>query len=316
MNYGTYSVPRADLGAAWEEYSTSLGDFVADQALPVFRTQQKAAKYSALSAESILQDVDAKRAPRATYNRIHSKLADMSYACEEFGFEHIVDDSERRLFASDFDAEMVATKITTRALMLQREKRASSLLFNTTTWTGASLFLDTAVTWATVATSTPVNDVTTAAKTVKDNCGTWPNALILNYTNLTFLLQSTQIANKFPGAPLITWDMLKSAMASIFGLTKLIVAGAARNSADEGQTVTPTQVWSNSFAMVAVVPDDPQNLVDPAVGRSFLWVPDSPNSVTVEMYREEASRGDVVRARHSMDEVVHDPKFAFLLKVD
>jgi hypothetical protein len=316
INYGTYAVPRADLGAAWEEFSQKQEDFIADKVLPVFRTNVKAAKYSALKAESILQDTSAERGQGGGYNRIHTKFADMSYSCEEYGFEHVVGDSERAQFQNDFDADLVATKITTLALLRKRDMRAAALLFNETTWTGADYFLETVVPWSTVATSTPIDDVVFAADKVWKNCGIWPNALILNRTNLSYLLRSAQIRAQFPGAPLVTLEMIQSAIASIFGLTKLIVAGGMKATSDEGLAVTKAAVWSDADVMVAVVPDEGASMVEPAVGRSFLWVPDSPNIVTVEMYRENQVRGDVVRARHNVDEVVHDKNFAFLLGVD
>jgi hypothetical protein len=316
INYGTYAVPRLDLGVASEEFSQKQEDFIADLVMPVFRTQVKSGKFSTLKAESILQDTSADRAARGGYNRIHSKLADVSFACEEFGFEHAVDDSERTQFQSDFDADMIATKIVTLALMRQREKRAAALLFNGTTFATATYFLDTAVTWATVATSTPIDDVVFAAEKVWANSGIWPNALIINRTNLSYLLRSAQIRAQFPGAPLVTLDMLKSALASIFGLQKIIIAGAMRSTVDEGQTLAKGPVWSSSNAMVAYVPDDGQNLVEPAVGRTALWVPDSPSILTFEQYRENQVRGDVIRARHSVDEFIPDVNFGFLLKVD
>jgi len=315
FNY-SYAVPRLDLGIAWEEYKTTLDDFVADQVLPIFRSSKKSAKYSALTKDSLLQDNDANRSVGGHYNRLHTKMSDKSFDCEEFGFEHPVDDVEREVYSSDFDAEVVATKVTARALALQREKRAAALLFNGTTWTGATLFLDTAVTWATVATSTPINDILTACTNVKNNCGIWPNALIVNYTNLGLLLQAAQVRAQYPGSLAITVDMLKTTLASIVGLDKIIVAGAARNSALEGQTVVASQVWSSSNAMVACIADENEPLLTPCVGRSMLFVPDSPQIVTVETYREEQSRSTIVRARQNVDEIVHDPSFAFLLKVD
>lgn len=316
INYGTYSVPRLDLGQASEEYSQKQEDFIADKVMPVFRTNVKAAKFSTVKAESILQDTPAARAPRGHYNRIHTKLADVSYSCEEYGFEHVVDDSERAQFQSDFDADLVATKIATLALLRQREKRVAALLFDAAAWTGGSLFLDTTTPWATVATSTPIDDVVFGAEKVWTNCGVWPNALVLNRTNLSYLLRSAQIRAQFPGAPRVTLDMIHEALASIFGLTKLIVGGAMRSTVDEGITLVKGPVWSNSNVMVAVVPEDGQNLVEPAVGRTALWVPDSPNIVTAEQYRENQSRGDVIRVRHSTDEFVPDVNFGFLLKVD
>lgn len=316
VNYGTYAAPRLDLGVALKEHLSDMSEFIADKVLPVFRTTKKAASFSAITRESILQDSAALRAARSAYNRIDIGAKDKSYACKEYGLEGVVDDQERALYESDFDAEMSVAEITTRALMLQREKRAAAAVFDTALWTGANYFLDTAVTWATPATADPIGDILFAKEKVRKNCGMVPNALILNEDNVRLLQNTTQIKNQFPGAPLITLEMLRQALASIFGLTKLIVAGAVRNSAIENQTAVIADVWSSSNAMIALVADEGAPLQTPCIGRSFLWVPDSPNPVTAEMYREEQSRGDIFRARHSFDENIFDKNFAFLLKVD
>ncbi len=316
VNYsGAYAAPRADLGEAFMEHVSDMTEFIGLQVLPTFRTTKKAATYSAITRESILQDSAASRAARSAYNRINSGAKDKTYSCEEFGLEQVVDDAERTLYASDFDAEAAATKITARALMLQQEKRAAAAVFDTAVWTGASYFLDTTTVWSDVSANI-IGDVLTAKETARTNCGVVPNALILNEANLRYLLQNTGIKAQFPGAPLVTLEMIRAALVSIFGLRKLIVAGAVRNSALEGQTATIANVWSSSYAMVACVAEEGDPLQTPCIGRTFLWVPDSPSEITVEMYREEQVRGDVVRARHNLDEVIIDKNFGFLLKVD
>lgn len=316
VNYGTYAAPRLDLGVALKEHLSDMSEFIGLKALPIFRTPKKAASFSAITRESILQDSAAARAARSAYNRITTGAKDKAYLCEEYGLEHIIDDAERSLYASDFDIEDAATGITGRALMLQQEKRAAVKVFDGVLWTGANYFLDTVVTWATPATADPIGDILFAKEKVRKNCGMLANALILNEDNVRLLLNTTQIKNQFPAAPLITLEMLRAALVSIFGLTKLIVAGSVRNSAIEGQTAVIADVWSSSNAMVAVVADENAPLQTPCIGRTFLWVPDSPNEMTIEMYREEQVRGDVLRARHNMAEVIFDKNFGFLLKVD
>src|SRR5262245_34795736 len=316
VNYsGAYAAPRLDLGEAFMEHASDMSEFVGLKVLPVFRTPKKAASFSAITRETLLQDSAAARAAKSAYNRINQGAKDKSFSCDEFGLEQVIDDSDRALYASDFDAEASATKITARALMLQQEKRAAAAVFDGALWTGASYFLDTITVWATV-TADIIGDVLFGKEKVRQNCGIVPNALILNEENVKNLLINTGIKNQFPGAPMITLEMIKQSLVSIFGLTKLIVAGAVRDSAIEGQTETCATVWSASNAMVAVVADEADALETPCVGRTFLWVPDSPNPVTVEMYREEQVRGDVVRARHSTDEVILDKNFGFLFKVD
>jgi hypothetical protein len=52
---------------------------------------------------------------------------------------------------------------------------------------------------------------------------------------------------------------------------------------------------------------------EPALGRTFLWMPDSPTQLTVDQYREEQTRSNIYRVRHNCDEVVQFTGAAYLL---
>jgi len=319
VNYsGSYAAPRMDLGVAFMEASATMNrdKFIAPQVLPTFRTNRKAATFTGTTRESILQDKDAQRAARSGYNRINTEGVDISYDCPEYGLEHVVDDSERSLYENDFDADAVAAEVLAHAVLLQMEKRAHSAIFNTTTWTGASLYTDnSSAPWDSASTDA-IGQVLAAAELVRQNCGMKPNALILSEIQAKNLTLNTAIINRFPGAALITLEMLRQAIASIFGVQRLIVAGGVRNSAIEGQTYSGADIWSDDYAMLAVIADQGAPLPTPCVGRTMLWVPDSPLEIVMEQYREEQSRGDVFRARHSVDELVIDANFGHLMKVD
>ena len=70
INYDVYANPRLDLGEAMREFDVEKAMFIADQVLPVFETPRKEASFSKIKREDILKSEDAKRAPRASYNRI------------------------------------------------------------------------------------------------------------------------------------------------------------------------------------------------------------------------------------------------------
>lgn len=317
LNYsGSYANPRLDLGVAFMEHTADIEEFIGRQIIPVFRSTKKAASFSAITRETLLQDKNAERAAGSGYNRIHSGAKDKSFDCPEYGLEHVVDDSERALYQTDFDADDVAAKVLSRSFWLQYEKRVATLIFNTTTWTGSALYTDnSSAPWDTAA-SDVIAHVAAAKEKVRVLTGMVPNALILTQAQLENLLRNDKVIARFPGASIITEEMVRNSLGSIFGLRKLIVGRAVRNSAIEGQTFSGTDVWTDDYAMVALVADEGAPLSTPCVGRSILWVPDSPSDVVMEQYREEQVRGDVFRVRHSMDELVIDSSFGHLMKID
>ena len=104
-------------------------------------------------------------------------------------------------------------------------------------------------------------------------------------------------------------------MADILGVKRIVVGRAIYNTAKEGKAFQGADIWSDDFAMVAVIGEG-QRLSDPTVGRTFLWTADSPENATVEQYRDDAARSDIFRVRQHVDEIIIDPYFAHLMKVD
>lgn len=313
---GARATPRMDLGAAVMEYVEQAREFIGTLALPIFRTQKQKSVFPAITRESITRDADTKRATRGNYNRDGFSAKDKSYNCQEHGLEGPLDDSERAMYATDFDAELVTTKITTRRVMQAQEKRVADILFNTTTFSGSALYTDhSANPWDNIA-SKVIDQIRTAKAKVRSNCGIVPNALVCSATNIERLKSNTEIIDliKYTSRP--TDAEVRQALADLFGLKYIFEGKAIRNSAKEGKAFISADIWSDDYALVGLVVEDGQDLSQPGLGRTFLWISDSPENAVVEQYRAEEIRSDVFRVRQHVDEMIVDPYFGHLLKID
>ena len=317
IQYANRAVPRADLGAAAQEFVMNEADFVASEVLPDSSVQQKAAYIAVITREGITREVDAKRQAGGGYNRDSFNAEDMEYACVEYGLEGPVEDSRRREYASDFDAELVTVQSITRKLLVQREKRVAAAVFNATTWDSgdATLYTDLSSTapWTTAG-SAIRSYINTAKEVVRVNCGLEPNALVINKVNMDRLVATDELrdAIKYTARP--SDAEVRSAIADYLGLERVIVAKATTNSAKEGQTFVGAAIWSNLYAMLAVISSGGA-MPTPGIGCSPLWAPDSPTPIVVESYREEQTRNEIFRVRHTIDELIVDKYFGHLLKV-
>ena len=93
-------------------------------------------------------------------------------------------------------------------------------------------------------------------------------------------------------------------LAAAFGVDKVIVAGAPKNTANSGQSASIDWVWSSSYVSVVRIPVT-EDFREPCFGRTFHWgVDGSSIGGTIETYRDETVRGDVVRVRMDTDEHV------------
>jgi len=313
---GTHATPRADLGGAVMEFIGDNDEFIATRALPILPVDEQAGNFSAITRECLTKVVDVKRAPRAEYNEDGIEAVDMQYACEEYGLVGLLDDSERRKYASDFDVEEATVLATTRRILLAQEIRAATLLFNTSTWTGASLYTDTSSSapWTTT-TSAVKAAIDTAREKVRALTGMLPNAMLINHTNFIRLKSLDDVIDAVKYTAAATDAQIAGMLGAYFGLEGILVGKAVYNSAKEGKAFASGNVWSNLYALLAVIPNDGANLKVPAVGRTCRWNADCPENTVVEQYRVEPKRSEAYRVRQNVDELLIDASFGHLLKV-
>jgi hypothetical protein len=312
---GTRAIPRLELGEAALEFIQAQDEFIGTKVLPIFPTKKKASIFPAITRESITRDADTKRAPRGNYNRDSFQAKDRQYACEEHGLEGPLDDSEREMYASDFDSELTTVQIVTRRVLQAQEKRIASAVFDTATFSGADLFTDySAEPWDN-ASSDVIAQVREVREKVRKNCGIDPGTLIMSKANIDRLLANAGIKGAIQYVARLTEAEILNALADILGIKKIVVGKGIYNSAKEGKAFKGADIWSGDYAMVAVIGEG-QRLSDPSMGRTFLWTGDSPENATVEQYRDDAARSDIFRVRQHVDEMIIDPYFAHLMKVD
>jgi len=311
---------RPDLATFLEfDVESEKAGYVATQVFPVIDVQSQAGSFGKIPLEQLLQQRETKRAPGSGYARGNWTFTTATYATEEHGAEEPVDDREAKMFAEYFQAEQVSTMRAFSSVLRNAEQRVADAVFNTATWTGASLTTTPATAWATIATAVPLTNVEAAVQKIYDNSGLWANALVINKKTFRNLRNTLQVIDRIEAngsgsaakASDVTIEMLKAA----FDLEHVIVAGTSRNSAREGQSATPVQIWGSQYAMVCRISTS-ADMRDPCIGRTFHWGDDGSSiGGTVESYRDERVRGDVIRVRHDTDEIVLYPEAGHLLVI-
>jgi hypothetical protein len=311
---------RPDLATFLEfDLESERAGYIATQVLPVMSVASQAGNFGKIPLEQLLQQRETRRAPGAGYARGNWTFDKATYATEEHGAEEPVDDREAQMYAEYFDAEQVSTMRAFSSVLRNAEQRVADAVFNATTWTGAALTTAVSNEWDSnhTANAVPITDVEAAVNKVYDASGLWPNALIINrkvFRNLRNLDQIIErIESAGAGNPSKPSDITEQMLAAVFDLDFVIVAGTSKNNAKEGQAAAPTQIWSSEYAMVCRIATG-NDMREACIGRTFHWSADG-SSVggTVESYRDEAIRGNVIRVRHDVDEVILYPQAGHLL---
>lgn len=294
---------RQDLAAVAMEYNATAAQtmFIGQRVAQLCRVGEPAANYPIITRENFLKTPDTKRSAKGGYNRTEGEFDTGLYSCEEHGLEAPLDDAKVRRYASFFDMETAETRRLYHNLLLDHERRVKAA------WTGFTAHA-ASVAWATAASAVPITDILAGCRTLEQNCG-MPRSLfslIVSQLDFQYLSMAASVTDRikysYPG--LVPGQLTAQIVAAILGIKEVLVGGSAYDTTEEGVAASLTQVWASGKAWLAVLaaPDSP--LETPSAARTMLWTGDSSDLVVVETYRDETTRGDVVRVRQNTDEVL------------
>lgn len=314
----TLATLRPDLATFLEfDLESEKAGYIATQVFPVIDVVSAAGTFGRIPIEQLLQQRNTRRSPGSGYARGNWTFTPDSYTTVEHGAEEPVDDNEAKMYAEYFQAEQISTLRAFSAVLRNAEQRVADAVFNATTWSGGDL--TTAVTdeWDDADNAIPLTDVEAAVQKIYDNSGLWANALVINRKVFRNLRNCEQIIERIQssgaGSPTKATDITVQMLAQVFDLPYIIVAGTSKNGAVEGQAASPEQIWSGEYAMVCKIATGP-DMRDPCIGRTFHWSADGSSiGGTVESYRDEPVRSDVIRVRHQVAEKILYPEAGHLL---
>lgn len=310
---------RPDLAASLEKFDLAMDreGFIGSQVFPVLDVARSGGNFGIIPLEQLLSTRNTARAPGAAYSRSGFTFTPATYNTSENGAEEPVDDNDQQNYRDYFDAELIATQRAYDAVLRNQEIRVSDMVFNATTFTGSSL--TTAVTneWDDATNATPITDVEAAVRKVWENSGIWPNTLIINRHVFRNLRNCDSIIERInsagAGNPSKPSDITVAMLQACFDLPRILVCGSAKNTAAEGQAASIGKLWSDEYAMVCRTATT-NDMREPCIGRTFHWSQDgSTIGGTVETYRDETRRGDVVRVRHQVGEKILYTQMGHLL---
>lgn len=296
---------RRDLSTVAYEYmlEASQRGFIGLSILPIKEVNDQSANYPVIPIEAMIKLPNTKRAARGDYNRSDYKFETGTYACEEYGWEELIDDAERNLYANDIDADEIATMRAVDILLRNQEARIAAAVFNTANITQTA---GVGTEWSTAATCTPRANVFTAKEAMRLASGLRPNIGVCSSVVFKNLMFADEIMDAFKYTNPVEIggeEAQRRLLAQYFGLDEVLVGGAIKDGAKKGQAYSIADIWDDEYFGLFKVPrGTTQDMKEPVLGRTFLWTGDSPQNLTTESYREEQRRSDVIRVRHNVDE--------------
>jgi len=275
-------------------------------------TVSASANISTIPQSTYLKRVDTQRKARAAYPRLEWTFGQDNFSTAEHGLEVPQDDNDRATYSyTGIEFDMIEAELSRYLCMLDMEIAGAAALQSTATFenTGATLA------WDDYASADPLADLLAATLAFRDLYGLPPNTVVIPWKAAARLKLCASVSDR-----LKYWGgtdpagIKEGVVLSYFrdlGLERVIVPRAIYNSANEGLSVSLTDIWDPDKVSLYYVRE---GLPLRGVGRSFFYTGDGADERgAVEQYRSNERRGDVVRFRFQYDQKVLDSNAGYII---
>lgn len=296
---------RRDLTDMAQEIDFSDLNLNASRVAPIVTVPLESGRYPVLPREAKMKVPNTRRQSDGSYTRGQWTWEDDNYYTREFGFEEPVDNVDALRDADYIDHEEQATKLAYEGLLLARESRVATALYNTTTWTGTSN--TTAITneWDDATNATPWANIDTAAKAVRGKCGYNKSqmSVIISDDLVEYAVRTNELKNYFQYSE-SSHMMLRSGieeqavmLKNYFGVKEVIIVNSIYDTTGLSSSATIGKFWSNEYIFVGKLnPTSGNNLQTQGVIKQIIWDKYSSDFI-VEDYDEPRYNRKVIRAR-------------------
>lgn len=291
--------PLANVSVAYFQDQTR---FIADRAFPNIPVQKQSDLFYTIPKGAFTRDQMAKRAPGTETKAIGYDVSTDNYYCDVYGLHHPIPAQIKANYDDPLNADKEATELLTQAGLIRREVNWMTNFFGTGIWTEERAGVATGPTgtqflrWD-VASSTPIEDVEAAKVAVEELTGYEPNTLVIDRHTLSALKNHADILDKLkygqtaPNPAMVTLNIL----AQIFGVERVLVARAIKNTALEGATDVFSFIAGKN-ALLCYVPSSP-GLYTPTAGYTFSWngyMGAAAQGQRIRKYRVETKDSEIV----------------------
>lgn len=249
-------------------YIQQLIHFIAGRVFPNIPVEKKTDKYYVYTKADWFRDEAQRRGDSAESAGSGYNLSTAGYDCDVWAMHKDVGDLVLANSDIPLDPFADAARWVSQRLMLRREIQWVTDFFVSTAWDTSKTGTTDFTKWSTYASSDPVEDIEDAKATILENTGFLPNTFVLGYDVFRQLRNHPRIEDKFKytSSQSITPELL----AQVFGVERVLVSMAIKNTGDEGGTNTYDFTATQDAALLCYVNPNP-GLLAPSAGYTFVW---------------------------------------------
>jgi hypothetical protein len=294
------NTPLSNLSIA---YIQDASVFVASKVFPNIPSDKRSDLYYTYSQADFFRAEMQERAPGVESAGGGYRLSTSSYFCRLFALHDDVSDQVRMNSDTVLKPDSDAVSYLTQQALLKREIDWAAAYFKAGVWattcvgqTGASSMPSASQFWN-LSTSTPIEDIRFAQKTVHSTTGYKPKTGVAGASCWSALQDNQDLLDriKFSGgiSNLTPAQVTTQMVAQVLGLDDLYIMEAVQNTAKEGQAFSGAFIGDKAFLLVYAAKS--AGLKTVSAGYTFSWTGQfgsGPEGARIKKFRMEPLSSD------------------------
>lgn len=233
-------------------YSNPAYSLIADQVLPFVQVPTEAFEYLSFPVEDQYTVPDTRVGRTSKVNQVEFGGTKLGSSTEDYGLEDPIPQKDMINAANSrvgYDPQGRATEYLTNLILLDREVRASNVVFNAATYAAANkTTLSGTTQWSDFTNSDPVAAILDA----RDLLLIPGNTLVLGQQVWTKLKQHPKVISKVLGSANSQGLVSRQAFCDALEIPRLAIGSSFVNTARRGQTASMARTWGKHAAILFI----------------------------------------------------------------
>lgn len=241
-------------------------NFVASRVFPIVPVDKQSDKYFVYTKADWFRDEARIRTDGAESAGSGYGLSSKTYLADVYALHKDVGDQVLRNSDNPLNPFRDATEFVTQRLLLRQEIQWASDYFTTGVWDTDAV---PSPKWSDFAGSDPIDDVEAGKEKILSTTGYMPNILVMGYEVFRKLKQHPDIIDRIKYTGGATRPVTEELLAQLFGIDRVLVAKAIKNTANEGATAAFAFTHGKNALLCYAAPSP--SLLSPTAGYTFAW---------------------------------------------